>query len=72
VPSTGRVVPCDGPQELARALTELLLRPELLERMGAAGRAWVVERFDWAALTRQAERLFGGGTAAAALTEGAA
>ena len=34
--------------------------------MGAAGRAWVVERFDWAALTRQAERLFSGETAAAA------
>jgi phosphatidylinositol alpha-1,6-mannosyltransferase len=63
VPQTGRIVPCDGPQELARVLTELLRRPYLLERMGAAGRAWVVNHFDWAALTRQAERLFSGETA---------
>jgi phosphatidylinositol alpha-1,6-mannosyltransferase len=72
VPQTGRVVPCDGPEELARTLTELLRQPDLLERMGAAGRAWVVERFDWAALTRQAERLFAGEAAAAAPAAGVA
>ncbi len=66
VPQTGRVVPCDGPEELSRALAHLLLRPELLERMGAAGREWVVSHFDWSALTRQAERLFAGEVAAAA------
>jgi phosphatidylinositol alpha-1,6-mannosyltransferase len=66
VPQTGRVVPCDGPEELTCVLTELLRQPELLEHMGAAGRAWVVERFDWSALTRQAERLFGCASAAAA------
>src|SRR5205807_7592768 len=63
VPQTGRIVNCDGPQELARVLTELLRRPDLLERMGAAGRAWVVNRFDWAALVRQAECLFSGESA---------
>jgi len=64
-PHTGRIVNCDSPEPLAAALEELLLRPELLERMGAAGRAWVVERFDWASLTRQAEQLFFGGRVAA-------
>jgi phosphatidylinositol alpha-1,6-mannosyltransferase len=63
VPQTGRIVPCDGPQELARVVTELLRRPELLEQMGAAGRDWVVNHFDWAALVRQATRLFSDDTA---------
>jgi phosphatidylinositol alpha-1,6-mannosyltransferase len=65
-PQTGRVVPCDGPEELTLALTRLLAQPGLLDRMGAAGRDWVVERFDWAALARQAERLFAGEVAPAA------
>jgi phosphatidylinositol alpha-1,6-mannosyltransferase len=72
VPQTGRLVPCDGPQELTRVLTELLPQPDLLEGMGAAGRAWVVDRFDWAALTRQAECLFAGETAAAPMVAEAA
>jgi phosphatidylinositol alpha-1,6-mannosyltransferase len=72
LPQTGRIVSCDGPEELSRALTELLPRPELLQRMGAAGRAWVVERFDWGTLTRQAERLFFGETTAATLAAEAA
>jgi phosphatidylinositol alpha-1,6-mannosyltransferase len=66
VGQTGRVVPCDGPEELAPALSKLLLQPALLERMGAAGREWVVSHFDWSALTRQAARLFAGEVAAAA------
>ena len=72
VPQTGRIVPCDGPQELTRVLTELLLQPDLLGHMGAAGRAWVVDRFDWAALTRQAACLFAGETAAAPMVAEAA
>jgi phosphatidylinositol alpha-1,6-mannosyltransferase len=60
VPDTGRIVPCDGPEALAGTLTELLRQPDLLERMGRAGRAHVIRRFDWVALTRQAERLFSG------------
>lgn len=66
VPQTGVIVPCDGPQQLSRVLTGLLRQPELLDRMGAAGRGWVVERFDWAALVRQAERLFSDETGYAA------
>jgi phosphatidylinositol alpha-1,6-mannosyltransferase len=60
VPETGRIVPCDGPDELARLLPELLGQPDELGRMGAAGRRWVVEQFDWDALTRQAQQLFDG------------
>jgi phosphatidyl-myo-inositol dimannoside synthase len=58
VPQTGRIVSCEGPHELTRSLAELLRQPDLLERMGVAGRAWVVDRFDWTALARQAEHLF--------------
>jgi phosphatidylinositol alpha-1,6-mannosyltransferase len=60
VPETGRIVNCDGPHKLAAILTDLLTQPSLLDQMGAAGRAWVAEQFDWRALTRQAERLFFG------------
>jgi phosphatidyl-myo-inositol dimannoside synthase len=63
VPETGRIVPCDGPQALARVLKELLRQPDLLERMGAAGREWVVDRFDWSALVRQAASVFSDATA---------
>jgi len=58
IPETGRVVPCDGPDELAVAVADLLSDPARLTRMGAAGRPWAVERFDWEALARQAESLF--------------
>jgi phosphatidylinositol alpha-1,6-mannosyltransferase len=58
IPETGRVVCCDGPEELAGAVSEMLADRTSLERMGEAGRRWVVERFDWASLSRQAERLF--------------
>jgi phosphatidylinositol alpha-1,6-mannosyltransferase len=58
IPETGRVVSCDGCEELAMALSELLADRALLARMGQAGRQWVVEQFDWAVLSRQAERLF--------------
>jgi phosphatidylinositol alpha-1,6-mannosyltransferase len=58
IPETGRVVCCDGPDELAETVSEWLADRAALARMGQAGRRWVVERFDWAALSRQAERLF--------------
>jgi phosphatidylinositol alpha-1,6-mannosyltransferase len=58
VPQTGRIVNCDNPQPLAEVLSELLLQPDLCQRMGVAGRKWVVERFDWTSLTRQAEQIF--------------
>ena len=37
---------------------QLLHRPDELERMGVAGRRWVVERFDWDTLAKQARVLF--------------
>ena len=64
VPQTGRLVACDGPQELAALVAELIEDREGLARMGAAARSWVVERFDWAGLTRQAEQIFRGGPGA--------
>jgi phosphatidyl-myo-inositol dimannoside synthase len=64
VPETGRVVPCDGPHELAAVVVELLSDREALARMGAAARRWVAGRFDWAMLSRQAEQVFRGGSPA--------
>jgi phosphatidyl-myo-inositol dimannoside synthase len=70
IPQTGRVVCCDGSEQLAALLTELLLNPSLLARMGEAGRRWVVDRFDWASLSRQAEQLFLNYTRSAPLPAG--
>jgi phosphatidylinositol alpha-1,6-mannosyltransferase len=61
VGETGRVVLCDTPDALAALLPGLLARPGELKRMGEAGRRWVVERFDWDALARQARELFDSG-----------
>ncbi len=58
IPETGRVVCCEAPDRLAAEVIELLADPGLLDGMGEAGRRWVVERFDWSALGRQAARLF--------------
>jgi phosphatidylinositol alpha-1,6-mannosyltransferase len=66
IPETGVVVSCEEPAELARVVVELLSNRERLSRMGAAARRWVAGRFDWAALTRQAERIFGEGAHGAA------
>jgi phosphatidylinositol alpha-1,6-mannosyltransferase len=60
IAETGLVVRCDGPEELATVVVELLADPDRRARMGAAARAWVVERFDWESLSRQAEVLFQG------------
>jgi phosphatidylinositol alpha-1,6-mannosyltransferase len=58
IPETGRVVCCDGPEELASLVALLLGDRDLLARMGQAARRWVVERFDWAVLSQQARQLF--------------
>jgi phosphatidylinositol alpha-1,6-mannosyltransferase len=58
IPETGQIVPCEGPDRLAALVAELLADPERLRRMGTAARPWVVERFDWGALGRQASELF--------------
>jgi phosphatidyl-myo-inositol dimannoside synthase len=64
VGETGYVVPCDGPERLASLVPELLQDPSRLERMGAAARRWVQERFDWQTLSREAAQLFLRGSAA--------
>jgi phosphatidylinositol alpha-1,6-mannosyltransferase len=66
IPQTGRVVSCDAPDALADLVIELLSDRARLEQMGAQGRAWVVEHFDWAPLSRQANVIFRGESAAAA------
>jgi phosphatidyl-myo-inositol dimannoside synthase len=58
IPETGLVVPCDGPDALADVVCDLLTDPDRRARMGAAAREWVVERFDWESLSRQAQAMF--------------
>jgi phosphatidylinositol alpha-1,6-mannosyltransferase len=60
-PQTGRVVPCDGPEELAAVVGDLLADRAGLEAMGTAARQWVATRFDWEVLGREGRRLFGAG-----------
>jgi phosphatidyl-myo-inositol dimannoside synthase len=59
IPQTGRVVACDDPGPLAAMVVELLSDRLRLDHMGAAGREWVVEQFDWLSLSRRAEHVFG-------------
>jgi phosphatidylinositol alpha-1,6-mannosyltransferase len=58
VPQTGRLVCCDTAETLAAQVVEMLSDRAELARMGNAARQWVVDHFDWAALTRQAQQLF--------------
>jgi phosphatidylinositol alpha-1,6-mannosyltransferase len=58
VPDTGRLVPCDRPEPVAEAVADLLTDRDRLTRMGQAARAWVVERFDWAAVRQRAQAAF--------------
>jgi glycosyltransferase involved in cell wall biosynthesis len=55
---TGRIVRCDVPDQLAATVVEFLSDKERMGQMGAAARTWVERRFDWSALSRQAERVF--------------
>src|SRR5262249_30803703 len=58
IPETGCVVDCSTPTALGHAVSTWLADARLLARMGRAAWAWVVERFDWPVLARQAEELF--------------
>jgi len=49
---TGRLIPPDDPDALAKALAELLAAPERLAEMGAASRGHVLDRFGGAAFAR--------------------
>ena len=69
-PETGRVVDCDDVRTLSSAIIDLLGDRDLLERMGTAARRWAADRFDWPALSRQAEAIFAEGrTVSAPLSE---
>jgi phosphatidyl-myo-inositol dimannoside synthase len=59
VGETGEIVDCSTPEPLAAAVIALLEDAPRRGRMGAVGRRWVVEHFDWTSLSRKAERLFG-------------
>jgi phosphatidylinositol alpha-1,6-mannosyltransferase len=58
VPETGLLINCEGPDQLAAAVTELLTDHARRERMGRAARAWVLDNFDWDVLARKAEQIF--------------
>jgi phosphatidylinositol alpha-1,6-mannosyltransferase len=55
---TGQVLDCERVGPLAGCVASLLLDRERSQQMGSAARQWVVERFDWEALSREAERIF--------------
>ena len=57
-PTTGRLVKSDDSAELAETVIDLLADPGHLERMRAAARTWVEQRFDWNLLLPQAQRLW--------------
>lgn len=58
IPETGWVVPCDRPEPIVEAITELLGDPDRRRRMGEAARRRAVERFDWTSLAREAREVF--------------
>lgn len=61
---TGKTVPPADPEELARAITELLDNPDLGNRLANEGRQWVLDRFDWSVATENYVEIFrslGGG-----------
>ncbi len=53
---TGELVKCETPEPLADAVCAFLENPRKCEEFGARGRRWVVERFDWPVLARQANQ----------------
>jgi phosphatidylinositol alpha-1,6-mannosyltransferase len=57
-PRTGCVVSCDDSPPLAAALIDLLTDLEGLRTKGQAARQWIVDRFDWKVLGKEAEKLF--------------
>ncbi len=57
---TGLLVPPGQPSGLARGVIGLLRSPGDVERLGAAGRARVIERFSLARMIERIERLLGG------------
>jgi glycosyltransferase involved in cell wall biosynthesis len=56
--TTGLLVPPADPPSLAAALTRLIDDPVLRSRLGAAGREYVAEQYDWQENARQMERIY--------------
>lgn len=56
---TGLLVPCEGPEKLAEAVSELLLDDARRQAMGRTGRQWALAQFDWASLAQQAATILG-------------
>jgi phosphatidylinositol alpha-1,6-mannosyltransferase len=55
---SGELVSCETSEELAAAALTLLEDPGRRAVMGACGRQWVIEYFDWNGLSRQAAEVF--------------
>jgi glycosyltransferase involved in cell wall biosynthesis len=55
---TGITVPPGDPERLAGAICRLLREPELRDRMGEAGRKWVMEHFSQERQVRQTQELY--------------
>ena len=58
IPETGMVVPCDGPDLLARDVAALLGDRPRLEMMGRSGREWITTTFDLQIRSEQMDDLF--------------
>jgi phosphatidylinositol alpha-1,6-mannosyltransferase len=54
---TGYVVDGRSVEDIASRLSELLLDRELAARLGASGRSWVVESWQWEAVTARVRSL---------------
>jgi glycosyltransferase involved in cell wall biosynthesis len=57
---TGFIVSRDDPAALARSLQQLVLNPTLRSAMGAAGRRFVVENYDWQENVGRMEAVYAG------------
>jgi len=57
---TGHVVEPRSPEAVAAAITGLLDDPVAARAMGAAGRAWVEQRWSWTTIARTFDRLLSG------------
>jgi phosphatidylinositol alpha-1,6-mannosyltransferase len=62
-PRTGLRVDCTAPEPLADACIQLLQSATRRNELGAAARAWIVERFDWQVRVREGRQLMVGAIA---------
>jgi glycosyltransferase involved in cell wall biosynthesis len=55
----GLLVPVRDPQAIRKALTQLVQSPQLVRRLGIAGRERVIERFSWDGVINQHLEVYG-------------